>query len=99
MTLTKTTVSTGALESFTATGSHPKQTCSPTEIHALQMLMCGCTSGRLEEWPVLVRVLRRKGFKFDPKTPTLKIKLELQKDCYKIDPYCDEDYDRLLDER
>lgn len=71
--------------------------CSPTEIHALKMLLMGATSGKLKEWPVLVRVLKRKGFKFDPNTPTLKIKQELQKDCYKLDLYCNEDYDRLLD--
>ena len=90
MTWTKTTVSTTALDSFTASDSHLKSRCSPTELHALHMLMCGAISGRLKEWPVLMRVLRRKGFRFDPNIWCIQIKKELQKECYQIDLYCND---------
>lgn len=64
--------------------------CSPTEIHAIQMLLCGATSGRLKEWPVLVRALKKKGFDFDENDWCSRIMNELVASHYKLNPYCND---------
>lgn len=59
---------------------------SPIEYLAINRLLDGAVSGRVEQWPVLIRALNKKGYIYDPKTPCLHIKHELEDK--NLDLYC-----------
>ena len=89
MTLTKTIVNISAATLSTERDSHRRSMCSPSEVHALRMLLAGATSGRLKEWPVLMRALTKKGIDFDPNDWCGTMKNVLLQDHFELNPYCD----------
>ena len=88
MTLTKTTVNISAATLSTETDSHHKSMCLPSEVHVIRLLMNGVLSGKIKEYPVLVRAFRKKGWGVYLDAWCEDVRKELEEEHFELNPYC-----------